>query len=738
MQEGVFDEEIDAYLRSRQKELLLTDAELKTVREMRLDKALVKGRSKWQLFEILGDGGRGPCVGSAWAVASALWEMVNGAESEDPSARVRVSHGVRIPGGSMRSVVVDGTVEDIVAKLKDAVRTQFGREGTPVFCFYERRKVHPTEFADSRLLVQCDRTDDKVYFWIKKAEEADAESPTKILEEFALLRSEFEQLKVELLTVKLSATAAAAQAVFDKRIPWLAADVEAMLRAVDVPAEVHEAATLELVVRLEKASVVPQRWADIFSALSFGVRRAKLSKQEQARLDQINAKAKKSDKERQELMELQERMRLECNIVNTHASSLLEEDGARHLPNFSCYAGPSQAWEALLWMAEFKWSFGTDFRDAVMQVFSRCLALFKHQPGRHAVVSVVLDCSRVAFVKVERGSATPFVLHVSDQFALFDVATDNLSVHGEWLLRFVCLSPERCGYVRPDLPKLMGVQMDGVVARGLATVVYRGADGKIYQQGPRAAAEAEMIGLVAKCDPAICPAVLGAEGDVVCIAAGSDVRAVLNAVDVAACVGELFWGLFQMHAAGVVHLDVKPANVLRMGAQGPFVFCDFDSAQHKAWFSAEERRASAGFADKYLFVVSDAEDWDLLGLYWTALYMVVAKAVVATREGTLSVRKWLEVRFNHLNQEHNPNPQLKWFLWKQLFPGPPRLTHPRALMARYVECWKKSKRKWVRAVRAMELQNGWFSCPEPLLERQWEAEKSARVSGKRVGTNDNA
>jgi hypothetical protein len=160
-----------------------------------------------------------------------------------------------------------------------------------------------------------------------------------------------------------------------------------------------------------------------------------------------------------------------------------------------------------------------------------------------------------------------------------------------------------------------------------------------------------------------------------------------------------------------------------MGAEGDFVFCDFDSAQPMALFSADARRSSPGFADKGMFLVSEAEDWDLLGLYWTALYLVAAKA-----GGPLSVRRWLEVRFNHQNQESNPHPQLKWFLWTQLFLGPPRLTHPRALMARYVECWKESKSEWVRAVRETERANGWFSCPLSLLEQQWEAERSKRTA----------
>jgi hypothetical protein len=63
MQEGVSDDaELDAYLRSRQKELrVYSDAELEAVRQMRLDKALVKSRTVQQVLEILRDGGRGLC-----------------------------------------------------------------------------------------------------------------------------------------------------------------------------------------------------------------------------------------------------------------------------------------------------------------------------------------------------------------------------------------------------------------------------------------------------------------------------------------------------------------------------------------------------------------------------------------------------------------------------------------------------------------------------------------------------
>ena len=63
-----------------------------------------------------------------------------------------------------------------------------------------------------------------------------------------------------------------------------------------------------------------------------------------------------------------------------------------------------------------------------------------------------------------------------------------------------------------------------------------------------------------------------------------------DAVDVEALASQLLGALEHIHAAGIVHRDVKPANVL-IAADGRAMLTDFGIAQHEDATPADARRA---------------------------------------------------------------------------------------------------------------------------------------------------
>lgn len=95
-------------------------------------------------------------------------------------------------------------------------------------------------------------------------------------------------------------------------------------------------------------------------------------------------------------------------------------------------------------------------------------------------------------------------------------------------------------------------------------------------------------------------------------------------VDVSLLASQLFWHLYLVHECGLVHGDIKPANVLRMSAEPQqYVLCDWDSAARLNVgedIVISRRRCSAGFCETGLLNCESLED--LLGLYWTVAYMV--------------------------------------------------------------------------------------------------------------------
>ena len=161
------------------------------------------------------------------------------------------------------------------------------------------------------------------------------------------------------------------------------------------------------------------------------------------------------------------------------------------------------------------------------------------------------------------------------------------------------------------MPVLLGQTMQSMLRPGLTTSVYIGKDELVYKKGPRVALEAKMLHRVEKLLPRVCPKVFACEGDVLCMAAGSDVRGVLNEVDVAVLASQLFWHVYQVHECGLVHGDIKPGNVLRMSATPQqYVLCDWDSAAEWKDGVAVTTRCTAGFCETGCLTCKTLEDFD--------------------------------------------------------------------------------------------------------------------------------
>ena len=438
----------------------------------------------------------------------------------------------------------------------------------------------------------------------RKRKELRAEEERKRVEE-ERKRAEERQRRMddEIQRLKLSSTAAARLEEFDKRQVWTLNDVTRFLGSNELAA-LDASGLSNCIKQVVNAKTEPQsQWGALFEL--FG-----------------------------------------CNLCDTHtvndpAVNLTDRDGTKHYPDFSFVVGPSVLWERLVWVAELKKDL-TDaaWRDAVVQVFSRVLELFDHQPERVVVPSIVLDRQSVSFVRLQRGPNRELQLFVSERLQLFEnVGTDWLfTEHGVLLRRFLGLSPSDCGYVSVEMPILLGKKMRSILRPGLTTSVYIGEDGLVYKKGPRVAREAEMLHRVEKLFPSVCPKVFVCEGDVLCMAAGTDVRGVLKEVDVALLASQLFWHVYQVHECGLVHGDIKPGNVLRMSARPQqYVLCDWDSATE--WEAGEDvtRRCTAGFCEAGPLNCVTLEDFDLLGVYWTVAYILASIG----KGGPIGTSAWL-------------------------------------------------------------------------------------------------
>jgi hypothetical protein len=200
--------------------------------------------------------------------------------------------------------------------------------------------------------------------------------------------------------LKLSATAATRQEEFDKRLEWRVADIRRLVASVVVPDQPTLQILSSQIKRVQNANLEPQKeWKGLFELI--GCR----------------------------------------SLFDTHETNschLVDRDGSKHFPDFSCAVGSTVIWERLVWIAELKKKLtDSEWRNAVVQAFSRIVEIFDHQPDREIVPSVVLDREYVSFVRVERGKGREFQLFVSERLRLFESTNGdaNSSTRQVWIRR---------------------------------------------------------------------------------------------------------------------------------------------------------------------------------------------------------------------------------------------------------------------------------------------------------------
>ncbi len=416
-------------------------------------------------------------------------------------------------------------------------------------------------------------------------------------------------------------------------------------------------------------------------------------------------------------------------IVDTHkkhAGRLQGQGGELHQPDFCWLVGDSLTWERLVCVLELKKGISTVHQHykVVIQLFHRLIELFDHQPRRASAYGIGLDASHVCFVRAERNLVDPQRrrLFASAPLALFN-KDHTWGEHGQLLLRFLHLKPAALGFVAVQLPVLLGVQMETVLCRRAEATLFR-AGQAVYKVGARADIEHAVLLRLMECNPPVCPAVLSHMAGVVVMEAGTDVRAAVD-LDLARLACDLYWAVYQLHEARVVHCDIKPANLVRM-ADGQHRLVDFDRALDLN--CGQERTVSTEGFDHHdnLIIQERPEDFDVEGVFWTVVYLWALRQQQQQHgKPSQRVHHWHLRRVELAVKARKGCPEVRALVAELGDVALYRLRHPRDVMQRLVglRATGHSADSWLSKVRQEEAQLGTLSCPELLLRHIFNARR---------------
>jgi hypothetical protein len=308
------------------------------------------------------------------------------------------------------------------------------------------------------------------------------------------------------------------------------------------------------------------------------------------------------------------------------------------------------------------------------------------------------------------------------------------------LVRFLRQAPELHGFVIPKLPTLFGQVAVSCLHRNERTgvAVFQLSADTCCKVGRFVDIDVEVLRLFEHSVVPVFPRIFksGPTGNVsypvgFCVELCDDVLfRVLGAapLSVETVVGSVFWALYVLHAEGIVHNDVKPANIL-VTRSGQVVLCDAGRVFHMgdaggAFIDDDlprSRGCTEAFSATLLFAAlsdSDVRYWDAEGLFWTTLYL---RACV--RKGRAGLG-WGEERFTAFcNLDETPLSVMGKYLTQakaRVLVHP--VTHADTMMAfNRQDDWAV----FYVAARAYEAAQLSFPCPEPILKQLFESKNKS-------------
>ena len=326
------------------------------------------------------------------------------------------------------------------------------------------------------------------------------------------------------------------------------------------------------------------------------------------------------------------------------------------IATFVLFGQHGQTWELLDMCVELKLNLTrAELRDAACEVFERAVWCFEKQPERQYFDGLSMDLQNVCFVRVHRDyswSRTP-LLPLWQRFAAKEPVV--LAEAGLAMVRMMKQPPELHGFVPVVLPTLFRQTAIACLHRSSSGVaVFQLSDQECCKVGADLTAEIAFMKMFENSVLQVFPRLIecGVSGDNVfrhgfrmelCDLVVNEV--LRGDLSIEAVVGSVFWSLYLLHEGGVVHNDVKPSNIL-VTRGNRVILSDAGSAFEVSSKRPTFRGCTEAFNVTGTFSQTndDAKYWDMEGLLWTALYLVMSKSAGKA----FSYRHWNHARYEQL------------------------------------------------------------------------------------------